>query len=101
MMSLRRNGQAPLHSATLLFRARCLFSFDRQNTLMHKLTYFDVEARAEPIRIMLHAAGIPFEDERVDGEAYGQAKAAGMFSTGFPSPLAAAAEGHCVAGCRY
>ena len=68
---------------------------------MHKLTYFDVEARAEPIRIMLHAAGIPFEDERVDGEAYGQAKAAGMFSTGFPSPLAAAAEGHCVAGCRY
>eukprot|EP01084_Bolivina_argentea_P028231 52483_1 len=30
-----------------------------------KVTYFDIKARAEPVRICVHAAGIPLEDERV------------------------------------
>ena len=32
----------------------------------YKLTYFDFDGgRGEPVRIALHAAGVPFEDERV------------------------------------
>ena len=31
-----------------------------------KVTYFDLYARAEPIRMMLWKAGVEFEDERLD-----------------------------------
>ncbi len=30
----------------------------------HELTYFDAAGRAEPIRVMLHAAGVEFKDNR-------------------------------------
>ncbi|CAH8669918.1 unnamed protein product [Dicrocoelium dendriticum] len=32
----------------------------------YKVIYFNVRGRAEPIRLVLHAAGIPFEDERME-----------------------------------
>ncbi|GMR37926.1 hypothetical protein PMAYCL1PPCAC_08125 [Pristionchus mayeri] len=31
----------------------------------YKLTYFELRARGEPIRMMFNIAGIPFEDERI------------------------------------
>lgn len=35
-----------------------------------KLTYFDIKARAEPTRLALHIAGIPFEDVRLSHDAW-------------------------------
>ena len=44
---------------------------------MPKLLYFDVYARAEPIRVMLNFAKIPFEDVRLTGAEYKELKASG------------------------
>lgn len=39
----------------------------------YRVTYFDVDGgRAEPIRIALHAAGIPFEDRRLSFQEFGE-----------------------------
>lgn len=35
-----------------------------------KLTYFNIKARAEPTRLALHIAGIPFEDVRLKHEEW-------------------------------
>ena len=40
-----------------------------------KLTYFNIKARAEPSRLALHIAGIPFEDKRVSHEEWPALKA--------------------------
>ena len=43
----------------------------------YKLTYFDLDGgRAEPIRIAMHAGGIPFEDERIAFQAFPEAREA-------------------------
>ncbi|EGF83206.1 hypothetical protein BATDEDRAFT_84750 [Batrachochytrium dendrobatidis JAM81] len=39
-----------------------------------KLSYFGIKGRAEVIRLTLHIAGIPFEDARINGEAWKQLK---------------------------
>jgi glutathione S-transferase len=40
-----------------------------------RLTYFDVDGgRAEPVRIALHAAGIPFEDRRLSFPEFGETR---------------------------
>ena len=39
-----------------------------------KLYYFDVYARAEPIRLLLNHAKVPFEDVRVQGEDFAKLK---------------------------
>ena len=33
----------------------------------YEVTYFDAAGRAEPIRVMLHAAGVDFKDNRFKG----------------------------------
>jgi glutathione S-transferase len=41
----------------------------------YKLTYFDFDGgRGEPVRIALHAAGVPFEDERVTFPQFQEAR---------------------------
>ena len=40
-----------------------------------KLTYFNIKARAEPARLALHIAGIPFEDKRIAHEDWPALKA--------------------------
>jgi glutathione S-transferase len=40
-----------------------------------RVTYFDVDGgRAEPIRIALHSAGIPFEDHRISFQEFGESR---------------------------
>jgi len=40
----------------------------------YKLTYFDARGRAEVARLMFHAVGKEFEDERLRGDAWKAAK---------------------------
>ncbi len=47
-----------------------------------KLTYFDSAGRAEPIRIALHIAGLPFEDRRLKFPDFAQAKSTGELPLG-------------------
>ena len=42
-----------------------------------KVYYFELYARAEPIRMALHRAGVPFENVRLTGQAYQDFKASG------------------------
>jgi glutathione S-transferase len=47
-----------------------------------KLTYFDAPGRAEPVRIALFIAGIPFEDHRIQFPEFMALKQAGAFPLG-------------------
>ncbi len=47
-----------------------------------KLTYFNSPGRAEPVRVALRLAGIPFEDHRLDFPGFGALKAQGAFPLG-------------------
>lgn len=41
----------------------------------YRLSYFDIDGgRAEPIRIALHAAGLPFEDHRLSFQEFGETR---------------------------
>jgi len=42
-----------------------------------QLFYFDVRARGEPIRLLLHAAGQTFDDVRIPRASWGQEDKAG------------------------
>merc|ERR1712070_2300 len=53
-------------------------------TTMHRLIYFNVEARAQASRVALRAAGIDFEDVRLAGKEFGQAKKEGKYLSGLP-----------------
>ena len=39
---------------------------------MKRITYFELRGRAEPARLMLHAAGVDFEDHRVGSAEEGE-----------------------------
>lgn len=47
-----------------------------------RLTYFDSPGRAEPVRIALRLAGVPFEDVRLSFPQFAEAKARGDFPLG-------------------
>lgn len=47
-----------------------------------ELTYFDAPGRAEPIRVALTRAGIPFEDHRIQFPEFAELKAKGAFPLG-------------------
>jgi len=47
-----------------------------------KLTYFDAPGRAEPIRLALRIAGLPFEDRRLKFPEFADLKARGAFPLG-------------------
>jgi prostaglandin-H2 D-isomerase / glutathione transferase len=47
-----------------------------------KLTYFNSQGRAEPIRVALRLGQVPFEDHRIDFPAFSAAKAAGELPLG-------------------
>lgn len=47
-----------------------------------KLTYFDAPGRAEPIRIALRMAGLPFEDERLKFPEFAERKQRGSLPLG-------------------
>jgi prostaglandin-H2 D-isomerase / glutathione transferase len=47
-----------------------------------KLTYFDAPGRAEPVRLALRIAGIPFEDHRLKFPEFAALKADGAFPLG-------------------
>lgn len=47
-----------------------------------KLTYFDAPGRAEPVRIALRIAGIPFEDHRLKHAEFAEQKASGGLPLG-------------------
>ena len=51
---------------------------------MPKLIYFDVYARAEPIRVMLNYAKIAFEDVRLTGAEYKELKTTGAVVSQLP-----------------
>ena len=47
-----------------------------------RLTYFNAPGRAEPIRVALRLAGVPFDDHRVDFAGFGAAKGNGALPLG-------------------
>lgn len=47
-----------------------------------KLSYFDGPGRAEPIRVALRMAGLPFEDERLNHQQFVEKKQEGAFPLG-------------------
>ena len=47
-----------------------------------KLYYFDLYGIAEPIRMALTKAGVPFEDIRLNGESFKELKEAGKCTFG-------------------
>ena len=50
------------------------------NTPKYKLTYFNSRARAEPIRLVLAAAGINYEDVRIKAEDWPKVKQSKIFT---------------------
>ena len=69
-----------------------------------KLYYFGVYGRGEPIRMVLHKAGVEFEDVRFTQDQWKEAKAAGLSPSG-QLPMIELDDGtkmtQCDAICRY
>jgi glutathione S-transferase len=83
-------GPAPraLSSGCLRRRARDFLDGVPSDPWQHRamptleLTYFDAPGRAEPIRVALHIAGLPFTDRRLKFPEFAELKAKGAFPLG-------------------
>ena len=55
---------------------------DKDGASIPKLTYFSLHAKGEPIRMLLHKAGVQFEDNRLTFEQFGELKTSGVLPNG-------------------
>lgn len=52
----------------------CIIEYCSNKMGGYKLTYFNLKVLGEPIRMLLHAADQPFEDDRIEAQNWPEKK---------------------------